>query len=240
MHGRRAARVGPRHARARRWRRSADRDADLITMSLTSPVALVAAWGGEGFRAPARLASAVLAATCAGTTTAGRSGSGDRASTPRRRAAQLPRRAGRATSPSTAPASRSSARRTSYAGLLVSMHMSGLYRQRATVVPAGPMRLSDEDARSPTPSRPGGAAAVVAGGAAGGEARRSWHDYALLQVADLVSLFCASATSRAARWRAAEAVLDAQTARACGSRSTRSARGGCARGRSCSRSSAVR
>lgn len=78
-----------------------------------------------------------------------------------------------------------------YAGLLVSMHMSGLYRRRYGVVPAGEMRLSPElraQADVYCDQEEERQAALVA--ELGVEDAERWTNYALLQVADLVSLYC--------------------------------------------------
>ncbi|HYV15792.1 MAG TPA: DUF3891 family protein [Conexibacter sp.] len=78
-----------------------------------------------------------------------------------------------------------------YAGLLVSMHMSGLYRARYGAMPTPPMQLADE-------VRP-----LVDAFVAAEEERQTvlaselevdeawqWRNYALLQVVDVVSLYC--------------------------------------------------
>lgn len=78
-----------------------------------------------------------------------------------------------------------------YAGLLVSMHMSGLYRRRYGVVPAGEMRLDAElRARADLfcdQEEQRQEALVAQLGVAEGE---RWTNYALLQVVDLLSLHC--------------------------------------------------
>jgi hypothetical protein len=78
-----------------------------------------------------------------------------------------------------------------YAGLLVSMHMSGLYRARYGVMPTPGMQLAgearaladafaeEEEVRQ----------AKLAEQLRADEAQR-WHNYALLQVLDVVSLYC--------------------------------------------------
>ncbi|HST41220.1 MAG TPA: DUF3891 family protein [Conexibacter sp.] len=151
---------------------------------------LVAAWGGEGFTRPARHASAVLAAA--------RHDDGW---------AVWDRR------PRLDPASGAPQNflgvdviphlafyragvevvcdEDSYAGLLVSMHMSGLYRERYGVVPAGPMRLSPQlRARADLFCDQEEERQAALADELGVEESERWHDYALLQVADLVSLFC--------------------------------------------------
>jgi hypothetical protein len=77
-----------------------------------------------------------------------------------------------------------------YAGLLVSMHMSGLYRGRYGVMPGGPPQLEgeaallaeafaeQEEARQATLATELGAGEVAL-----------WTNYALLQVFDVVSLY---------------------------------------------------
>lgn len=100
-----------------------------------------------------------------------------------------------------------------YAGLLVSMHMSGLYRLRYGVVPAGGMRLDpDERARADLfcdqeEQRQGALAARL-----GVEEAERWTDYALLQVADLLSLHCGLADLEAGGPGAAGALRDVPTA----------------------------
>ncbi|MDO8189323.1 DUF3891 family protein [Conexibacter sp. JD483] len=152
---------------------------------------LVAAWGGEGFRAPARLASAALAAT-----------RHDDGWAVWERRPRLDPDTGAPRNFLGVPVAPHLAfyragvevvcEEDRYAGLLVSMHMSGLYRQRYGVVPAGPMRLSDEErALADTfcdqeEQRQEALAALLEV-----SEEERWHDYALLQVADLVSLFCA-------------------------------------------------
>jgi hypothetical protein len=78
-----------------------------------------------------------------------------------------------------------------YAGLLVSMHMSGLYRRRYGVVPAGEMRLEPElRARADLfcDQEEERQDALVA--QLGAEEGERWTNYALLQIADLLSLHC--------------------------------------------------
>ncbi len=78
-----------------------------------------------------------------------------------------------------------------YAGLLVSMHMSGLYRRRYGVVPAGEMQLDPElRARADLfcdqeEERQRALAATLEV-----SEEERWRDYALLQIADLLSLHC--------------------------------------------------
>jgi hypothetical protein len=78
-----------------------------------------------------------------------------------------------------------------YAGMLVSMHMSGLYRSRYGVMPAPALQLSDElreqadafaaheEERQATLARELGV-----------EDGERWTNYKLLQVFDIVSLYC--------------------------------------------------
>jgi hypothetical protein len=78
-----------------------------------------------------------------------------------------------------------------YAGLLVSMHLSGLYRDRYGVVPVRSGRLSDElrafaDVFVEQEERR--QEDLVA--ELGVPEEERWADYALLQVSDLVSLYC--------------------------------------------------
>lgn len=151
---------------------------------------LVAAWGGEGFRAPARLAGAVIAAT-----------RHDDGWAVWERRPRLDPETGAPRNFLGVPVAPHLAfyragvevvcDEDRYAGLLVSMHMSGLYRQRYGVVPAGPMRLSAEEralADAFCDQEEERQAALAALLEVSEEER--WHDYALLQVADLVSLFC--------------------------------------------------
>lgn len=78
-----------------------------------------------------------------------------------------------------------------YAGLLVSMHMSGLYRQRYGAVPMGAMRLSPEDrARADVFCDQEERRQADLARQLGADERERWTNYALLQVADLVSLYC--------------------------------------------------
>jgi hypothetical protein len=78
-----------------------------------------------------------------------------------------------------------------YAGLLVSMHMSGLYRRRYGVVPAREMQLSESlRARADVFCDQEEERQQALVEQLGVEEHERWHDYALLQVADLVSLFC--------------------------------------------------
>lgn len=78
-----------------------------------------------------------------------------------------------------------------YAGLLVSMHMSGLYRGRYGVVPAGIADLpADVRARADLfcdqeEQRQADLMRLL-----GADDRGRWTNYALLQVVDLVSLYC--------------------------------------------------
>jgi Protein of unknown function (DUF3891) len=77
-----------------------------------------------------------------------------------------------------------------YAGLLVSMHMSGLYRARYGVMPAAPMALTDE-ARALADAfceQEEARQDALAHQLAVDEAQR-WTNYALLQVFDIVSLY---------------------------------------------------
>jgi hypothetical protein len=152
---------------------------------------IVAGWGGEGFRAPPRLASAVLAATC----------HDDGWAIWERRPRLDPETGAPRNFLGVPVAPHLAFYRAGvevvcdddrYAGLLVSMHMSGLYRQRYGVVPAGPMRLSAEEralADTFCDQEEERQAALTALLEVSEEER--WHDYALLQVADLLSLFCA-------------------------------------------------
>jgi hypothetical protein len=152
---------------------------------------LVAAWGGEGFRAPLRRASAALAGA--------RHDDGW----------AVWERRPRLDPDSGAPQNFTGVELDAhlafyragvevvcdedrYAGLLVSMHMSGLYRQRYGVVPSGrsersPERQARVDLFCDQEEQRQAALAAELGVA---EDER-WHDYALLQVADLLSLYCA-------------------------------------------------
>jgi hypothetical protein len=151
---------------------------------------LVAAWGAEGFARPARYDSAVLAAT--------RHDDGWAVWDRRPRIdpdSGAPQNFFGVAVPAHLAFYRAGVEvvcdEDPYAGLLVSMHMSGLYRQRYGVVPAGAMRLSDElRARADVfcDQEEERQAALVA--QLGVEERERWHDYTLLQIADLVSLFC--------------------------------------------------
>ncbi len=178
---------------------------------------IVAAWGGEGFRAPARLASAVTAATR----------HDDGWAVWERRPRLDPETGAPRNFLGVAVAPHLAFYRAGvevvcdddpYAGLLVSMHMSGLYRQRYGVVPAGPMRLSEQEralADTFCDQEEERQAALAALLEVSEEER--WHDYALLQVADLVSLFCQLGDLEGGTASgAAEAVPTADGARACG------------------------
>jgi hypothetical protein len=78
-----------------------------------------------------------------------------------------------------------------YAGLLVSMHMSGLYRARYGVMPTPPMQIADE--LSPLVdafvAQEEERQAALASELEVDEAQQ-WRNYALLQVVDVVSLYC--------------------------------------------------
>lgn len=151
---------------------------------------LVAAWGGEGFVRPLRHAAAVLAAT--------RHDDGwsvwDRRPRIDPDSGAPQNFLGVAVPPHLAfyrAGVEVVCDEDPYAGLLVSMHMSGLYRRRYGVVPAGEMRL-DADLRAMADvfcDQEEERQAALADQLGVSEEER-WHDYALLQVADLVSLFC--------------------------------------------------
>jgi hypothetical protein len=151
---------------------------------------LVAAWGGEGFAAPARYDAAVLAAT--------RHDDGWAVWDRRPRidpATGAPQNFLGVAVPAHLAFYRAGVEvvcdEDPYAGLLVSMHMSGLYRERYGVVPAGAMRLSDElRARADVFCDQEEARQASLAQHLGVEEAERWHDYALLQIADLVSLFC--------------------------------------------------
>ncbi len=78
-----------------------------------------------------------------------------------------------------------------YAGLLVSMHMSGLYRNRYGVMPTPAMQLAD-DVRAQVEAfaeQEEDRQAALCRTLDGDEAQ-CWTNYALLQVFDVVSLYC--------------------------------------------------
>lgn len=77
-----------------------------------------------------------------------------------------------------------------YAGLLVSMHMSGLYRARYGVMPTPPMQLSDESraAADAFATQEEERQVTLASTLEVDEAQQ-WRNYALLQVLDVVSLY---------------------------------------------------
>lgn len=152
---------------------------------------IVAAWGGTGFRAPRRLASAVLAATR----------HDDGWAVWERRPRLDPDRGAPQNFTGVDLSSHLAFYRAGvevvcdedpYAGLLASMHMSGLYRQRYGVIPSGRAeRGAEEQARvdlvcDQEEERQADLVAEL-----GVEEQERWHDYALLQVADLLSLYCA-------------------------------------------------
>lgn len=151
---------------------------------------LVAAWGGEGFRAPLRHAAAALAATrhddgWAVWDRRPRIDPGSGAPQNFFGVGVVPHlafyRAGVEVVCDEDP----------YAGLLVSMHMSGLYRERYGVVPASPMQLSAElRARADLFCDQEEERQAALAQQLGVTEEERWHDYTLLQVADLVSLFC--------------------------------------------------
>lgn len=94
-----------------------------------------------------------------------------------------------------------------YAGLLVSMHMSGLYRARYGVMPTPPMQLSDE-ARAAADAFAAGEEerqAALASELEADEAQQ-WRNYALLQVLDVVSLYFGLADVEVGTDGAAESV----------------------------------
>lgn len=77
-----------------------------------------------------------------------------------------------------------------YAGLLVSMHMSGLYRARYGVMPGGPPQLEGEAralADAFCEQEEARQAALMA--ELGADDAQRWTNYALLQVFDVVSLY---------------------------------------------------
>ncbi|MBB4665045.1 DUF3891 family protein [Conexibacter arvalis] len=100
-----------------------------------------------------------------------------------------------------------------YAGLLVSMHMSGLYRRRYGVVPAGEMRL-DPELRARADlfcDQEEERQAALAARLEVDDAER-WTNYALLQIADLLSLHCGLADLESGGPGAAGALRDVPTA----------------------------
>jgi len=78
-----------------------------------------------------------------------------------------------------------------YAGLLVSMHMSGLYRNRYDVMPMPAMQLSDE-AREQVDAfvAEEEERQVALRRALDVDEAQRWTNYALLQVFDVLSLYC--------------------------------------------------
>lgn len=173
--------------------------------------ALLAAWGGEGFAAPRQLASVVRA---------GRRHDDGWAVWERE-----PRLAPGSSAPQSflgvpVPVHLAFYRagvevvcdEDPYAGLLVSMHMSGLYRRRYGVVPAGEMQLDPElRARADLfcdqeEERQQALAAQL-----GVEDSERWTDYALLQIADLLSLHCGLADVEAGGRGAAGTLRDVPT-----------------------------
>lgn len=151
---------------------------------------LIEAWGGEGFRRPLRQAAAALAAT--------RHDDGwavwDRRPRIDPDSGAPQNFFGVAVAPHLAfyrAGVEVVCDEDPYAGLLVSMHMSGLYRERYGVVPASPMQLSESlRARADVFCDQEEQRQAALARQLGVTEEERWHDYALLQVADLVSLFC--------------------------------------------------
>lgn len=94
-----------------------------------------------------------------------------------------------------------------YAGLLVSMHMSGLYRNRYGVMPTPPMQLSDEvrPAVDAFVEQEQQRQATLASELEADEPQQ-WRNYALLQVLDVVSLYFGLADVETGAEGAAEGV----------------------------------
>lgn len=174
---------------------------------------LAAAWGGDGFAAPEPRASVVRAAT--------RHDDGwavwERA--PRLDAEGAPQSFFAVPVPVHLAFYRACVEvvcaEDPYAGLLVSMHMSGLYRDRYGVMP------------TPAMAHEGDARAAVERFAAEEEARQArlvrelgaddaqrWTNYALLQVLDVLSLYCGLADLEAGTEGAVEGVPTADGGRA--------------------------
>jgi hypothetical protein len=77
-----------------------------------------------------------------------------------------------------------------YAGLLVSMHMSGLYRDRYGVMPTPGMRLGEADrVRADAFAASEEERQVALRRQLDADEAQRWTDYALLQVVDVVSLY---------------------------------------------------
>jgi len=100
-----------------------------------------------------------------------------------------------------------------YAGMLVSMHMSGLYRRRYGAVPAGEMALDPElRARADLFCDQEEERQEALADQLGVEEEERWTNYALLQIADLLSLHCGLADVESGGAGAAGALRDVPTA----------------------------